>query len=260
MKPLLITVLVLTAVGAGGCARNAGDVQPAAGLPADRTFLSTSVTEDGKDRPLVRGTRIRLTIDNERLSVDAGCNSLSGNARLDGDRLVVDNMGGTEMGCEPELADQDSWLSGFLTGGPSWRLEGDTLRLTMGGTTIELLDRPVADPDRPLRETNWQLDTLVDGETASSLPGEAKAHITFGENGRATGNAGCNDFSAQFEEAGEEITFSAVTTTRKSCGGTRDEVEQAVLAVLEASPTYEIVAGRLRLAAPSGNELGFHEG
>lgn len=257
MRPLLITVLLMVAAGASGCARGGGDLPAGSGLPADRTFLSTSVTEDGKDRPLAEDTRIRLTIDNEQLSVNAGCNSLGGNARLDGDRLVVDGMGGTEIGCEPEFAEQDSWLAGFLTGGPSWRLEGDTLRLTLKNTTIELVDRAIAEPDRQLRKTHWQLDTLVDGETASSVPGKAKAHITLGENGRATGNAGCNDFSAQFEEAGDEITFSAVTSTRKACGGARDEVERAMLAVLEGSPTYEIEADRLRLSTSSGSGLEF---
>lgn len=256
MRPLLITVLLMVAAGAGGCARG-GDVPPASGLPADRTFLSTSVAQDGKDRPLAEGTRIRLTVDSEQLSVNAGCNSLGGSARLDGDRLVVDGMGGTEIGCEQELAEQDKWLADFLSGGPSWRLEGDTLRLSLKGTTIELIDRAIAEPDRPLRETRWQLDTLVDGETASSLPGKAKAHITLGENGRATGNAGCNDLSARFEEAGDQLTFSAVTVTRMSCGGERDKVERAVLAVLEGSPAYEIEADRLRLTTPAGSGLEF---
>ena len=30
---------------------------------------------------------------------------------LDGDRIIVDGMGSTEMACEPPLMAQDQWLS-----------------------------------------------------------------------------------------------------------------------------------------------------
>ena len=39
-------------------------------------------------------------------------------------------MGSTEMACEPPLMAQDQWLSNFLTSGPTYTLDGDTLTLT----------------------------------------------------------------------------------------------------------------------------------
>ncbi len=90
------------------------------GWPDNRTFLSTSVTEDTKDRPLVAGTRISLQFFAEgRMSAQAGCNHLGGNGTIEDDRLVLDEMSTTEMGCDPARMEQDTWLGelpGFATG------------------------------------------------------------------------------------------------------------------------------------------------
>ena len=68
-----------------------------------RTFLSESVTQDGRPLPLVAGTSIRLTFhDDGRLTASAGCNSMGGPVRTDGGRIAVADLATTEMGCDPE--------------------------------------------------------------------------------------------------------------------------------------------------------------
>lgn len=113
-----------------------------------RSFASVRV--DG--HRLVADTQIRLGFTGSDLSADAGCNHLFGTAALDGDALTVSSIGGTEMGCPDQLADQDAWLTEFLSGGTTVALAGATLTLTSGDVVVELVeqdapDAPTGDPD-----------------------------------------------------------------------------------------------------------------
>lgn len=252
-------VLVLAAMGGCGRSDGQGGAPTGAELPEGREFLSTEVLEGGKPKELADGSRIRLAFDDGELRAQAGCNHLMGNARLADGRLVVDGMGGTEMGCPEELMKQDEWLTAFLTSRPQWNLEGDDLTLTGKDTEIRLMDRRVADPDKPLRGTKWTLDTIIDGETASSLPASLrkKPLLTLGE-GDAAGYDGCNSFSARATVSGATLKLSQVVSTLRACHGERQDVTSHVLDVLTASAVkYEIEAGRLTLTAPNGKGLGF---
>jgi heat shock protein HslJ len=104
--------------------------------------VSVSVTENGEPRPLVAGTRIELTFEardeDGSLALRAGCNILGAGLRITPSRLVVDAVGGTEMGCADELHRQDRWVASFFGSDPAWRLDGDRLTLTSDATVIEL--------------------------------------------------------------------------------------------------------------------------
>lgn len=260
MRALLsITLLAVVASAIGGCGAT-GDAETAGSpdrLPVGQEFLSTQVSEAGKPRPLVGDTRIRLSFGEGKLTIDAGCNSLFGDARLADGTLVVENIGGTEMGCSQPLMKQDEWVTEFFGSGPRWQHAGDTLTLTSGDTSITLLARQAVEPDRSLLGTRWQLDTVIDGATASSVPAGVEARLRFGQDGSVTGSGGCNQLSARFERDGDRITFSQVITTRMLCPGDRSRVERTVLAVLESAPRAEIEAGRLTLTSDSGQGLGF---
>jgi hypothetical protein len=59
----------------------------------------------------------------------------------------------TEMACADELMAQDRWLAALLGTRPSWQLSGPHLRISVGGTAIDLTDRRMLDADRPLLGT-----------------------------------------------------------------------------------------------------------
>ena len=50
--------------------------------------------------------------------------------QLDGDRIVTDGLGSTEMGCDAERHAQDEWLEAFLVARPKLKLEGAKLTLS----------------------------------------------------------------------------------------------------------------------------------
>jgi heat shock protein HslJ len=263
-----LSLLALSACAGGGASPGSpgspGGGQPGSpgrGEPArdgldGRTFLSTSVTEAGKPRPLVAGTRITLRFGGGQVHAEAGCNLMSGPVRFSGDRLVVGDLAVTEKGCAPELHAQDQWLNKLLRASPTWRLTGSQLALTDGGTEVRMDDRVVADPDRPLAGTRWEVDTIIDKGAAGSVPAGKKAFLVFETDGGVTGSTGCNSLSTRATVAGKKITFAPVITTKMACDEAANALEQAVLRVLEHSPvTYQIEAGHLTLTAPDGTGL-----
>ncbi len=259
----LLAVLVCLGASASACGDSQGDARSEGQGTVDpwgRTFLSVSVTEAGQDRPLAEGTRIRLDFrdDGRTLGAQAGCNSMGGEASIDeGDRLVVADMSTTEMGCDPPRHDQDRWLAGFLTAGPTLRLTSDDLTLTGEDSEIRLLDREAVDPDRPLAGTRWVVDTIVDGESASSVPTGAEAHLVIASDGRFTGSTGCNAMSGTTTLGPDDtINFSDVMATTQGCKGDRARLEQAVSAVLDGEIAFDIEADVLRLDHPDGRGLG----
>jgi heat shock protein HslJ len=265
MRTKTTITMLLLALALGACGRGevsqAGAANPGAGgeEPWGRTFLSTSVTENGQPKPLVAGTRITLNFmaDGHRLGAQAGCNQMGGPASFEGGRLVVGDLSSTMMGCDPPRHAQDEWLARFLTSRPEWSRSGSTLTLDNGTTRIVLEDREVADPDRPLRGTTWVVDTIVDRDTASSVPAGVEAYLTFEDDNRFGGNTGCNGMGGHsvVRQATSTITFSEVITTKMACDDDRMRVERAVLATLDGDVAYGIDADVLRLDGPGGHGL-----
>lgn len=257
----IIAVATLLALGVmAGCGRGTGPGSEPEKLPEGRTFLSTAVT--GHD--LKSGTQITLSFQKGKVGAHAGCNNLFGTARLDGGRLLVSDVGGTEMACEKALMAQDEWLTAFLSSEPEWLLDGNELTLTQGSTQVRLVDRKHAEPDKPLKGTRWVLDTLTEGEAASAMPSGVTAWLKLGKDGVATGNAGCNQFGGgpdgNFTVEGTTIRFHDLAVTRMSCGEERDALERKVLAVLDGPVAYQVEGNQLTVTHPSKLGLRFHAG
>lgn len=123
LAPVLVaTVLAVSACGGTG---ETGAGAGAADL-AGRSFVSTGVT----GHELVAGSEVRLIFSEDRVSVNAGCNTLTGAATWDDGVLAVDeHVATTQMACDDALMQQDDWLLAFLKSGPRLTVEGSTLTL-----------------------------------------------------------------------------------------------------------------------------------
>lgn len=256
---LLAAILFASAASATGCAGGSSDGSGgSAGAREElrgRTFLSTSVTEDGRPRELAAGTRVSLRfVEDGRLLADAGCNTMAGQVQTRGGRLSVADLSMTDMGCDAPRHRQDEWLAGFLNAGPAWRLDGANLVLASGPTELVLTDREVAEPDVAIEGTKWVVDTIVDGQVASSTPAGGIASVLL-ERGTAAVSTGCNEGSAPYQLAGTKIGFGDVVITKKACEPDLAQLEQAVLAVLQGEVEFAVDADRLRLDHPSGKGL-----
>jgi heat shock protein HslJ len=166
-----------------------------------RTFLSVSATDGGVDRPVVPGTRIRLDFRAADFTASAGCNTIGGQYRVEAGRLVVVQLATTAMGCPAALGAQDAWLSALLMARPAVDLSGNALTLDAGSSVLKLLDQAVADPDRPLVGTLWNLESIISGGAVSSIPDGARATILFKADGTLSLFTGCNQGGATWTQA-----------------------------------------------------------
>lgn len=250
-----VAVSVLLAAGLlGGCGGDDDDGTGGTGAttaaPIDldgRTFLSHTVSVGGRDRPLVAGTRITLTFDDGTVGASAGCNSMSGSYTLDGDVLQVGAMSTTEMGCDPERHEQDEWVADLLTSSPTVRLSEPELTLTAGDTVVALVDREVAEPDVELTGTHFVLESIVDGDTVSSVPAGVEATFEISEAGEVALELGCNTGGGTAEIGDGTLTFGAIRATEMACEEPAMQVEAAIVDLLSGEVTYEIDAGRLSM-------------
>jgi heat shock protein HslJ len=238
---VMLGVLVLLVTACGDDGSSAG-TQPGESEPWGRTFVT-----DGPPP-------VRVTFRDGQVSAQAECNTLGGGAVIEDGLLVVTEMGGTEMGCDAERLAYDEFLAGFLTSSPTITLDGDTLTLVSGDDTLVLVDREVADPDRPLVATEWTVDGIVTGDAVSSVPSGVTATMRFTEF-RVEGSSGCNSFSADLTIAAGAIEMGEIVTTDVACADDAMGVEGAVYATLSGSVSYEIDASTLRLTGPGGHGL-----
>ena len=187
-------------------------------------------------QPLVTGTKIRLAFAGGNVTASAGCNTMSGVYQVAGDKLVVGQLATTEIGCPPNLQAQDTWLSDLLTAHPQFAVQGSNLILSSGTTVVTLLDREVAEPDQPLVGITWGLTTIIDGQTASSVPEGVSATILFTADGKVQFDSGCNAGGGQYTVDGDSLHFAQIVSTTMACQDPRGSVESAVRAVLDGDP------------------------
>jgi heat shock protein HslJ len=237
--------LLLAACGAESPTGSPGGPPAGSGAPgnlAGRTFLSTAIV--GRD--LVPGSQVRLSFDVGQIGAQAGCNSMGGSVAIVDDRLVLGGLAMTEMACDPALMDQDAWLAAFLDGA-ALALAGDTLTLAKDTVTLTLVDREVADPDRPLVGTRWVVDGLVSGDAVSSVPGGVVAALGFTPDGRVEVETGCDSGGGPAAVEDATISFGPLVLTEMACEGPAAELERAVTTVLAGTVAYAIEADVLSL-------------
>jgi heat shock protein HslJ len=218
---------------------------------ADRTFWATSVTEHGIPRALAGGSRVTLQLTADgRLIAHGGCNLIVGHADLSGGRLMLGaDTRITEKSCAEDLIAQDRWLAEFLAARPSWQLSGSCLHVSARGTIVELTDRRVLNPDRPLEGTRWVCSALLGGHVRDgSLEAMSEVFLTFGH-GRVSGSDGYEAVSGQAAVSDTSIDFGHGPDAAGSVRATAaSDLARHVRATLHGVVRYQIEADELTLS------------
>ena len=197
------------------------------------------------------GNNMYLSFPADRLEISfsAGCNSFFGDYTVSNDVFEISGMGGTEMGCETELMEQDNWLVTFFTSNPTVSHDGDLLTFTGVDATLVFQDENVAVPDLQLVDVPWEIDTYIDGETATSYNINTIPNFYFASDGTFTLNSGCNGSSGTYSDSSGTLSITIDTMTDAICGGDLDTVEGHIFQVFNGSPSYEIDGERVTLMA-----------
>ena len=127
------------------------------------TYVSTEVT----GHELVADSQIRLTFEDDNLSVNAGCNTMFAPYELTDESLMwTSDPASTMMGCSDELMAQDQWLAELFTTGVAVAADGATLTLTSDDVTIVMTRAPDADLQGVFGKTWSAVATMFDGATS----------------------------------------------------------------------------------------------
>ncbi|RJS44921.1 META domain-containing protein [Nocardioides cavernaquae] len=236
-----VLLLVLPA-----CGREAGptDSGMLAFAPSGE-YVVTAVTVDGADHALVEGSEARLSFDDGKLGITAGCNHLFGDYSLAGDRLTAGAIGGTEMGCPEPLMAQDTWLAKLFSGDVT--IGRDPLTLTAGDTVLTLTPRADVHPDTTLLGTAWALDGLIEGDSVSSIPAGPPVVLTLSKRSASVTGL-CNGFGADVTLTGDEITWTPGMRTLIACADpARQQLDTTVSGILAGATSYTIEEATLTL-------------
>ncbi|MFE0099081.1 META domain-containing protein [Streptomyces sp. NPDC059009] len=211
---------------------------------------SVTVGKTTHDAPA--GAFVEFT-DKGQAEGNYGCNSMGADVKIHGDAIDFSQTRMTDMGCDKVPMRFEETLSKAL--GVQSRIkakvDGDRLTLTTAkGDRVRLS----SEPGSPLVGTKWTVTAVGDGRTATSLPKgvTGKVELTFGKDGKARGNLGCNGVTATAKPRDGRIALGPPATTRKMCPGPAMQTERKLLKLFGGTARYELKHRSLTLTAKDG--------
>jgi heat shock protein HslJ len=106
-----------------------------------------------------------------------------------------------------------------------------------------------------LEGPTWQLVSVVDaGGALVDVPADVEATATF-EAGQVSGSGGCNRFGASYTLEGESVAIMPGPMTMMACPEPRMSVEQAFMAALGVTASYQISGDQLVLLNAEGGTV-----
>ena len=255
-----LAVVIATAAAISSCSTSTPDGGEDSEQLAlvGRTFVGDDVTISDKPHPLVPGSTLRVTFDQDRVGASAGCNTMSGSATWSTGTLIVDSptLAMTEMGCERPLMEQDTWLADFLTSEPQVTQAGASITMTGGRTVMVLTDEEVVVPDAELTGTSWRLDSITTGGSVSSVPGGVESTLQLDDTGGIVVFLGCNTGRGAYRVTDNVLTIEPLATTLKACPAPAADVESAVAGFLRGDVTYSVDGDSLILTTQKNDGPG----
>ncbi|MCK5665417.1 MAG: META domain-containing protein, partial [Thiotrichaceae bacterium] len=199
-------------------------------------------------------TKITAEFEDTKISGNAGCNHYSGNYKRKNksDITFPGHFASTMMACSAEISTQEQHYLKALSSVASYQLQQNQLMLLNEEQQTILIFyylQPIT-----LKNTRWQATGINNGR--GGVVSNSITHLVtaqFSDN-EIKGNAGCNQFSANYLVNNHQLKIGPVRTTRKYCAeeGVMN-LEQQFLQTLKNSTKYEIKGDRLRFRNANGS-------
>ena len=204
-------------------------------------------------RTLVASATATLRFEADRASGTDGCNRFTASYTSSGMSLQIGpRAASTQMACPDPLSAQAAAFMNALTRTRAYRNESGQLQLLGedGGVLATLAPQPTT-----LSGTSWRVTGYNNGKQAvTSVLTDTTLTVTFGPDGRVSGSAGCNSYTAGYTSDGSTLTFTPAAATRKMCAKPDRimEQEQQFLAALGTVATMRMEGDRLELRTVAG--------
>jgi heat shock protein HslJ len=225
---LLLSLLIVSCGEPVGDNRSGGRI-----APSTTTYDGTWELVEGRapEGPIgiSQRWRITLTIDNDRLGGLSACNHYGASATIEGTSISIDGVGGTEMGCHPDVAETEARYHSALLAVETIERTGDTL--TLDGADAKLVFGFVPPPPtRGLTDVRWELQSLIHGHgsdaTASSV---SPSHLYFASDGAFEGSTGCRVVDGEWIEEADRITFTSFGAEEGDCSDELAEQNNTII-------------------------------
>ena len=258
-KGTIITVLMILAVFAAACV----NVPPAAPAeqpaPAQSPAGADNLAGTGwmlaalAGQQALKDTTVTLNFEEGRAGGSDGCNSYGTSYTADGTNIQIHQpMISTMMACPELIMNQAAAYTKALGQATTYKVESGQLALfDAGGAALVTFTAQSTD----LGGTSWQVLSYNNGKQAVvSVINGTTLTAEFVQDGRLTGNAGCNNYTAGYKIDGKRITIEPAASTRMMCGQPEGvmEQEQQYLAALSTAATYRIDGDTMEMRTADG--------
>jgi len=224
------------------------------------TWYLIGFSQGGSSLSVKPGTEITAFFNAQgTVSGSAGCNQYTApyEATLNG--LFIGAPATTRMYCsEPAgIMTQETVYLTTIQGGTGYAISGNTLTVTdSGGNAILTYSTvpPYEMTPAPLTGTMWYLNSFIDVQGNIWTPVQKNPiSLQFSQDGKVSGNAGCNSYSGTYTVTGAGMSISGFAVTRMYCGepGVMD-LESTYLAILPMMKVYRISGNALTLSDGTG--------
>jgi heat shock protein HslJ len=204
------------------------------------------------ERSLVPDATPTARFEDGRVTETDECNRYSMPFTVQGTLIEIGPVGpSTRMACpENTMAQAEAFTTALLTAG-GFRHSNGTLELLDANGTITAT---LVSQAESLAGTSWDVININNGRQAvvGMLTGSTVT-MAFDTEGRVSGSAGCNLYSAAYRAEGDALSFSSVAATRLACADEAlMEQEEAFLRALETVATLSFESDRLDMRDADG--------
>jgi len=234
-----------------------------AAMPANKSFesrewqLESYADASRKMQQILPKSSIHAIFADGKLHGSGGCNQYSGEySSTRGNKLSISNrIASTMMACAPPVSQQEQHYLSLLPKVTHYQLKDGALQLMNAENRIIL--QYVAHQTATLEKTQWLARGINNGK--GGVVSSTATHLATArfEEGKLSGNAGCNNFSASYTISGDNLTIGPAMTTRRLCAepvGIMDQ-ERQFLQALQTAHTFRLGRDQLELRSEKGSLL-----
>ena len=252
--PILISSIAILSVGLTACTS-----QPAASaFPLEGTYwvLQSLLNEQGETQAVLTETQVDAIFEQGSVSGTDGCNRYSAAYELDGNKLTIQPGMSTLMACSEPIMAQAQQYQAALASASSYRINGDMLEILNADGKVVLVYQTPGEVKLP--GTSWVAISYNNGkEAVVSVLAGSEITAVFGEDGKLSGSASCNNYNATYTVDGSSIQISPAATTRMMCQTPEGVMEQefAYLNAIQAAASFQLRDDSLTLKDADGSTL-----
>ncbi|MBS1172684.1 MAG: heat shock protein, partial [Proteobacteria bacterium] len=206
----------------------------AATLAAGTLVAACTAMSSAPEQPALSGTAwVLSSLPGRSLLPDAtarvqgtdGCNRYTAPYTETGSALQVGpRAASTQMACPPAVMQQAEAFTGALALASRYRVAAGRLQLLAAdGAVLATL----APQSQGLAGTSWRVTGYNNGKQAVvSVLADTSLTMAFSAEGKVSGSAGCNHYTASYASEGQKLSLGPAAATRKMCASPERIMEQ----------------------------------